>query len=98
MGSEMCIRDRSGTAQVKRITRAQRAAGIKNEDLMWKFRHHALFVAHAPIDNPRYVCAVVVEHGVSGSGVAAPIARDIMLETQRRAPHKRQTASGVINE
>ena len=98
MEPEFAMGGKSGTAQVKRITRAQRAAGIKNEDLMWKFRHHALFVAHAPIDNPRYVCAVVVEHGVSGSGVAAPIARDIMLETQRRAPHKRQTASGVINE
>lgn len=75
---------KSGTSQVKRITRAQRAAGIQNEDLPWKDRHHALFVAHAPIDNPRYVCAVVVEHGVSGSGAAAPLAAEIMREVQRR--------------
>ncbi len=75
---------KSGTSQVKRITRAQRAAGVKNEDLPWKDRHHALFVAHAPINDPRYVCAVVVEHGVGGSSVAAPLAHDIMLEVQRR--------------
>lgn len=80
----MAMGGKSGTSQVRRITRAQRAAGIKNEDLPWKDRHHALFVAHAPINDPRYVCAVVVEHGVSGSGAAAPLARDIMLEVQRR--------------
>ncbi len=42
---------------------------------------------------PRYVCAVVVEHGgVSageGGAVAAPIARDVLLETQKRDPARR---------
>lgn len=77
---------KTGTAQVKRISMAQRAAGIKNEDLPWKFRHHALFVGYAPMENPRYVASVVVEHGVSGSGSAAPLARDILIEAQRRNP------------
>lgn len=77
---------KTGTAQVARITMAQRAAGVDNEDLPWKFRHHALFVGYAPIDNPRYVASVVVEHGVSGSATAAPLARDLLLSTQRRSP------------
>jgi penicillin-binding protein 2 len=84
----MVMGGKTGTAQVKRITRAQRQAGVKNEDLTWKHRHHALFVGYAPIHDPRYVVSVVVEHGVSGSGSAAPLARDILLEAQRRAPAK----------
>lgn len=74
---------KTGTAQVKRITRAQRDAGIKNEDLPWKDRHHALFVGYAPAQDPQYVASVVVEHGVGGSKVAAPIAKDLLVEAQR---------------
>lgn len=77
---------KTGTAQVKRITTAQRSAGVRNEDLPWKQRHHGLFVGYAPLDNPRYACAVVVEHGVGGSASAAPVAKDIMLEVQKRDP------------
>ena len=78
---------KTGTSQVRRITMAERAAGItKNKDLPWRRRDHALFVAFAPVDNPRYACAVVVEHGGGGSTVAAPIVRDILTETQRRDP------------
>lgn len=77
---------KTGTAQVKRITRQERAAGIKNETLPWKYRHHALFVGYAPVQAPRYVCCVVVEHGGGGSAVAAPIARDLLLMAQKRAP------------
>lgn len=77
---------KTGTSQVKRITADERARGVKQEDLPWKFRHHALFVGYAPVDNPRYVCSVVVEHGGGGSAVAAPIARDLLIETQKRNP------------
>ncbi len=83
---EMHMGGKTGTVQVKRITKAQRAAGIKNEDLDWKSRHHALFVGFAPLKKPRYVCSVIVEHGVSGSGSAAPLARDLLQETQIRNP------------
>jgi penicillin-binding protein 2 len=77
---------KTGTAQVKKINRADRALGIMNEDLEWKYRHHALFVGYAPIHNPRYVVSVVVEHGGGGSAVAAPVAKDIMVEVQKRDP------------
>lgn len=74
------IAGKTGTAQVRRITRAEREAGVrKNEDLPWHLRDHALFVAFAPYHDPRYAISVVVEHGGSGSKAAAPIARDIMM-------------------
>ena len=83
----MSIAGKTGTSQVRRITRAERASGIiKNEQLPWKRRDHALFVGYAPIEAPRYAVAVVVEHGGGGSSVAAPIARDIMVETLKRDP------------
>ena len=76
---------KTGTVQVRRITKAEREKGvIKNEDLPWRQRDHALFVGYAPVENPRYAIAVVVEHGGGGSKVAAPIARDIMKEAYRR--------------
>ncbi|MCC6597611.1 MAG: penicillin-binding protein 2 [Alphaproteobacteria bacterium] len=83
---ELAMGGKTGTAQVQRITMAQRAANVKNEDLSWEQRHHALFVGYAPIYNPRYVCAVVVDHGIGGSRTAAPIARDLLTEVQRRNP------------
>ena len=79
---------KTGTAQVKRITMQQRQQGIKNEDLPWQSRHHGLFVGYAPLNAPRYVCSVVVEHGVGGSSSAAPVAKDLLLEVQRRDPAK----------
>lgn len=82
---QMC--GKTGTAQVRRITRAEREAGVtKNEDLPWERRDHALFVAYAPWESPRYAISVVVEHGGGGSSVAAPIARDVMIETLRLDP------------
>ena len=40
-------------------------------------RDHALFVAFAPADNPKLAMALLVENGGSGSGTAAPIARQV---------------------
>lgn len=82
----MAMGGKTGTAQVQRITMAQRLANVKNEDLSWEQRHHALFVGYAPLQNPRYVCSVVVEHGIGGSRTAAPIAHDLLLEVQKRNP------------
>lgn len=87
---------KTGTAQVRRITAAQRAAGIQNESLPWKFRHHALFVGYGPIEAPKYVVSVIVEHGVGGSKAAAPIARDILQLTQKRDPRRIHTVDEAI--
>lgn len=71
---------KTGTSQVRNITKAERAQGVfRNEDLPWHRRDHALFVGYAPYDAPRYAVAVVVEHGGGGSKAAAPIARDILM-------------------
>jgi penicillin-binding protein 2 len=86
----MELAGKTGTSQVRRITMAERARGvIKNDQLPWDKRDHALFVAFAPVHAPRYACSVVVEHGGGGSAVAAPIARDILIECQRRDPSRR---------
>lgn len=76
---------KTGTSQVRRISLAERDRGVrKNEDRPWRERDHALFVGFAPVDAPRYVVSVIVEHGGGGSKAAAPIARDVLLEAQRR--------------
>ncbi|WP_295497205.1 penicillin-binding protein 2 [Sphingorhabdus sp. EL138] len=64
---------KTGTAQVRRISGSQR--GQSGE---WKYRDHGLFVCFAPVDQPRYGAAVVIEHGMGGARAAAPIAKDVL--------------------
>lgn len=66
---------KTGTAQVRRIAGGARGG----YNVPWKHRDHGLFVCFAPVENPRYAAAVVIEHGMSGSGAAAPIASDTLL-------------------
>ncbi|MCH8188946.1 MAG: penicillin-binding protein 2 [Proteobacteria bacterium] len=88
---EFTLAGKTGTSQVRRITTAERRTGLlKNKDRPWKDRDHALFVAFAPLSAPRYAAAVVVEHGGSGSRVAAPLVRDILLEIQRLERQRRE--------
>ncbi|MCQ0970086.1 penicillin-binding protein 2 [Paracoccus sp. TK19116] len=80
IAEEWRMAGKTGTSQVRNITAAERARGvIRNEQLPWNRRDHALFVCYAPYEAPRYAVSVVVEHGGGGSAVAAPIARDILL-------------------
>ena len=81
----MAMAGKTGTSQVRHISEAERKEGVhKNDDLPWKERDHALFTGFAPVGNPRFACAVVIEHGGSGAHLAAPVARDILLECQIR--------------
>nr|WP_256476211.1 penicillin-binding protein 2 [Siccirubricoccus soli] len=75
---------KTGSVQVRRVSREQRERGYKAENQPREWRPHALFVAYAPYDNPLYAVSVVVEHGMSGAGAAAPLARDVMLEVFNR--------------
>jgi penicillin-binding protein 2 len=77
---------KTGSSQVRRVSREQREHGFKSENLPWEFRPHALFVAFAPYDMPKYALAVVVEHGNAGAAAAGPIARDIMTDVLTRDP------------
>jgi penicillin-binding protein 2 len=89
---------KTGTAQVRRISEAERRSGVlKGEEIARRLRDHALFVAYAPADDPKYAISVIVEHGEGGSSTAAPIARDILATAirrdSRRAAKWQQTAS-----
>ncbi len=62
---------KTGTAQVVSLSVGD------GKNTQWKYRDHGLFICFAPFDNPRYACAVVIEHG-GGSGSAYPVARDVL--------------------
>ena len=72
---------KTGTVQVRRISKDERLNGvIPNSKLDWHLRDHSLFVGYVPHNNPRFAVSVVIEHGGGGAQVAAPIARDIMVQ------------------
>ena len=82
---------KTGTVQVRRISTIERESEdgvIKNEDRIWEWRDHALYVGYAPMEKPKYAISVIVEHGGSGSSKAGPIARDIMEATLQDDPTK----------
>ena len=80
---------KSGTSQVRRITEEERRVGLRKiEQVPWRERDHALFVGYGPVDSPRYACAVIVEHCGGGSGLAAPIVRDLLLDATKREQQK----------
>ena len=75
---------KTGSSQIKRFTEAQREAEVKQDELNYKDRDHALFVAFAPYKNPQYAISVLVEHGGSGGKAAAPIAKKIIKKVLER--------------
>ncbi len=89
---------KTGSTQVRRVSREQRERGFKSENLPWEFRPHALFVAFAPYDAPRYALSVVVEHGNAGAATAGPVARDIMTNVLTRDPVGRREPPARVAE
>jgi penicillin-binding protein 2 len=71
VAENMKIAGKTGTSQVRSVV-------VRNDEVPWEERDHALFVGYAPYHAPQVACAVVVEHGGGGSRAAAPVARDIM--------------------
>ena len=68
---------KTGTAQVKRISKRERELDLKIEQIPYNDRDHALYIAYGPYINPRYALSIIVEHGGSGSKAAAPIAKEL---------------------
>jgi penicillin-binding protein 2 len=75
LGAPYRMAGKSGTAQVFSLSQDEE---YDEEELDERLRDHALFIAFAPLEEPRIAVAVVVENGSSGSRVAAPIARALM--------------------
>jgi penicillin-binding protein 2 len=71
---------KTGTSQVRRISLEEREKGVRRDsELPWDLRNHGLFVGYAPVDNPKYVVAVIAEHAGSSSPVAR-VASAVMKE------------------
>lgn len=69
------IAGKTGTAQVFTVKQSE---SYDERRVQEKMRDHALFIAFAPVDDPRIAVAVIIEHGGHGGATAAPIAKRIM--------------------
>ena len=81
---------KTGTAQVKRITEEERELDLELNQIPYKQRDHAWYVAFGPYNNPRYAVSVLVEHGGSGSKAAAPIAKSLFKLIIDRHPKREE--------
>ena len=88
---------KTGTSQVRRITDLERKLNLKQSQIKYERRDHALYVAFAPYSDPRYSISIHVEHGGSGSKTAAPIARKIIKKIIDRHKLREQIKKGNIN-
>ncbi len=75
---------KTGTSQVRTITEEERELELKNKDMPYEKRDHALFTAFAPYKYPKYAISVLIEHGGTGSSAAAPIAKKVIKKVLDR--------------
>ncbi len=87
---EFIFAGKTGSSQVKTFTEKQREEEVKQKDLVYKDRDHALFVAFAPVSDPQYAISVIIEHGGSGSSAAAPVAKKVIKKVLER--HKERVS------
>jgi penicillin-binding protein 2 len=87
IGAKYLIAGKTGTAQVIGLDPGQR---YNAESIAKRFRDHALFIAFAPVDDPKIAVAVIAENGGGGSHTAAPIARKVMDYYLLGPPEKRE--------
>ena len=81
---------KTGTAQVKKITKEQRELDLDTEQIPYEERDHAWFIAFGPYKNPRYSLSIFVEHGGSGSKAAAPLAKKLIKKVIDRHEEREQ--------
>jgi penicillin-binding protein 2 len=82
-GSAWPIAGKTGTAQVFGIRQDER---YDEKNVAERLRDHALFISFSPVEDPRIAVAVIVENGGSGSGAAAPVARQLIDHYLGRSP------------
>ena len=85
---------KTGTSQVRRITDLDRELDLDTEQIEYKKRDHALYVAFAPYKDPRYAISVIIEHGGSGSKAAAPLASKLIKRIIDRHKLREQFNNG----
>jgi len=96
--SEYIFGGKTGTSQIRTITEEERELKLKQKDLPYKRRDHALFTAFAPYKNPRYAFSIVIEHGGTGSAVAAPIAKKVIKKVLDRQQLRTKYQSNLFQK
>ena len=96
--SEYIFAGKTGTSQTRTITAEERKLKLKQKDLPYKRRDHALFTAFAPYKNPQYAISIVIEHGGTGSSAAAPIAKKIIKKVLDRQKLRKKYQSELFQE
>jgi penicillin-binding protein 2 len=66
---------KTGTAQVVALKQNEKYQESRVQE---RHRDHALFIAFAPVENPKIALAVLVENAGFGARAAAPIARQVL--------------------
>ena len=89
---------KTGTSQIRKITAEERELKLKNKDLPYEKRDHALFIAFAPYKNPRYAISVVIEHGGAGSSGAAPLAKKVIKKVLDRHKERKKYQLDLFKE
>jgi len=97
-GEEYMYAGKTGTSQVRSISAEQRELEIKNRDLPYEQRDHALFTAFAPYKKPRYAISVIIEHGGAGSSGAAPIAKKVIKKVLDRHKERKKYQLDLFSE
>jgi len=95
---EYIFAGKTGTSQIRRITEEERELKLKQKDLPYKRRDHALFTAFAPYKNPRYAFSIVIEHGGTGSSAAAPLAKKIIKKVIDRHQLRKKYQQDLFQE
>jgi len=80
------------------ITEEERELKLKQKDLPYERRDHALFTAFAPYKNPRYALSVLIEHGGTGASIAAPIAKKIIKKVIDRHQLRKKYQQDLFQE
>ena len=74
-GAQYTSGGKTGTAQVIAIKANEKYI---EKNVLERHRDHSLFIAFAPLENPKIAVAVIVENGGFGARAAAPIARAVL--------------------